>query len=76
SVIFNSSNQSDYIPSCWKRANVVPIHQKKGLRIMCPITDIFHFYALPAKKRCVFNHSYPLVENRLHPVQHGFTKGR
>ncbi|ELT91913.1 hypothetical protein CAPTEDRAFT_143637, partial [Capitella teleta] len=27
-------------------------------------------------ERCVFNNMYSLVENGLHPLQHGFTKGR
>lgn len=76
-IMFNVSIQAGCTPSDWKRANVVPIHKKgvkenvsnyRPISLLCVASKVM--------ERCVFNHLYPLVESSLHPLQHGFTKGR
>ena len=76
-VIFNVSIQTSKIPSQWKKANVTPVFKKgdkhtvsnyRPISLLCCVSKVM--------ERCVFNHVYPFVENRLHPLQHGFIKGR
>ena len=76
-VIFNVSMSSHTVPNEWKKANVVPVfkkgekHDVKNYRPISLLSTVSK-----VMERCIFNHLYPFVEDTLHPLQHGFIKGR
>ena len=76
-VLFNTCIQCECIPNEWKKAYVVPIHKKgdrkevsnyRPISLLCSVSK--------ALERCIFNQLYPEIENLIHPLQHGFIKGR
>lgn len=76
-VLFNTSIQSHSVPNEWKKAHIVPVFKKgdkQSVQNYRPIS------LLPAvskvMERLIFNHLYPFLECKIHPLQHGFMKGR
>ena len=77
-TIFNNSLSSSYFPSSWKTANIVPVHKKgdrtntsnyRPISLISCISKVF--------EKCVFKHlhNYIVSNNKLTPVQSGFTPG-
>ena len=76
-VMFNMSLESGRLPQEWKKANITPVFKKgdkqcvsnyRPISLLCTASKVM--------ERCLFNHLYPSVETKIHPLQHGFMKGR
>ena len=76
-VLFNASIVTHTVPSDWKKSNIVPVFKKgdkqsvnnyRPISLLCTVSKVL--------ERCIFNHLYPFVDDLLHPLQHGFIKGR
>ena len=76
-LLFNACIQAECIPTEWKKAFVVPIHKKGDKKIVSNYRPISLLCSVSKMlERCIFNQLYPEVESRIHPLQHGFIKGR
>jgi hypothetical protein len=77
SALFNLSMATGTIPEQWKTANVVPIFKSgdkcdvsnyRPISLLCIVSKVM--------ERCIVDHAYGLVQEDIHPVQHGFVKGK
>ena len=76
-ILFNVSIARSVVPSPWKVANVVPIFKKGDKHNVCNYRPISLLpIASKCMERCVFEKLYSHVQSALHPLQHGFVKGR
>lgn len=77
SILFNVSLACSTVPEPWKSANVVPIFKKGDKHNACNYRPISLLPTVSKiMERCVFNALYAHVSPSLHPLQHGFIKGR
>lgn len=76
-LLYNRSMQSGVIPKQWREANVVPVHKKgakecvgnyRPISLLCIASKIM--------ERCIHDHVFTAVKAHIHPLQHGFMKGR
>jgi hypothetical protein len=76
-LLFHISMESGVIPRDWRDANVVPVFKKgpkdcvsnyRPISLLCVVSKIM--------ERCIYNHVFAAVEPHIHPLQHGFVKGR
>ncbi len=76
-VLFNLSMRSGTLPDLWKRANVTPVFKKgdksdvanyRPISLLCIVSKIM--------ERCIADSVYEHVESQIHPMQHGFVKGK
>ena len=75
--IFNKSLSSGSVLSDFKEANIVPIHKggDKGLVTnYCPVSLLSCVGKV--MERCLLNKLYPILQNRIYHLYHGFIKGR
>ena len=76
-ALFKLSMSLSQIPSEWKNANVTPIFKKGERDKTCNYRPVSLLSCVSkVMERCVFNHIYSKVEDALHPLQHGFVKGK
>lgn len=75
--IFNLSLSTKKLPTDWLKANVVPVHKKsdKGqvenyrpVSLLCVCAKVM--------ERAIFNIIFPVIEDDIYYLQHGFVKGR
>lgn len=76
-LLFEKSMQTGTIPSQWRQANVVPVY-KKGSKTSVENYRPISLLCVASKlmERCVYNHMLTAVKPFIHPLQHGFMKGR
>ena len=76
-VIFSASMLSSTVPAVWKKGNIVPVFKKgdrdsvlnyRPISLLCGVSKVM--------ERCVFDHLFAYVAPVIHPLQHGFIKGR
>ena len=74
--LFNLSLKTGGIPKAWKTANVVPIY-KKGCKNQISNYRPVSLLSVVSKclERCIHNKIYPIIDQLIHPNQHGFRKG-
>ena len=75
--LINLSLQTGEVPKDWKRANIVPVF-KKGKKDEVTNYRPISLLSLVSKitERCVFDKLFDFIADRIHPLQHGFVKGR
>ena len=75
--IFNKSLSSGSVLSGFKGANIVPIHKggDKGLVTNYPPVSLLSCVS-KVMESCLLNELYPLLENRIYHLYHGFIKLR
>jgi len=76
-AIFNKSIQSGIVPAKWKEANVCPVF-KKGSKDSVENYRPISLLSVVSKvmERCIFNRIFPHLQDQIHPLQHGFIKGK
>lgn len=76
-ALYNMSLQLGRIPVQWKQANVTPIYKKgdkqlaenyRPVSLLCIVSKVL--------ERCIYDRIIPQVKQLIHPLQHGFVKGR
>jgi len=76
-AIFNICMSAASVPNEWKKANIVPVHKKgekhivsnyRPISVLCGVSKVM--------ERCVFNYLFSHIGHLIHPLQHGFIKGR
>lgn len=76
-VLFNVSIQYHAVPSEWKKAHIVPVFKKGNKHSVHNYRPISLLPVVSkVMERCIFNHLYPFLESKIHPLQHGFMKGK
>lgn len=76
-LIFNRCFFLGEFPSAWKRAHVVPIFKKGDKSLVSNYRPVSLLVGVSKiLERCIVNHVYPLLAPHLHPLQHGFMKGK
>ena len=76
-ALFNKSLSSGRLSSGFKEANVTPVH-KKGDKDVVENYRPISLLSCTGKvlERCVLDNIYPILQNKLYYLQHGFVKGR
>jgi len=78
-ILFNKSMQSGILPIQWKHANVTPafklgsgdkhiVNNYRPISLLCVVSKVM--------ERCIHDHLYPFVKDKIHNLQHGFMKKR
>ena len=77
-VLFNVCLSLGVLPLEWKKTNVIPIFKNKGDKSHVKNYRPISLLTTVSKvlERCIFNRIYPSLANKIHPLQHGFVKGR
>jgi hypothetical protein len=75
--IFNRSLSQGKLPLDWLKANVIPVFKKNDRESVENYRPV-SLLSIPSKvlERCIFNRVFPHIKDKLHPLQHGFIKGR
>jgi hypothetical protein len=78
SVLFNVCLSLGVLPLKWKKTDVIPIFKNKGDKSHVKNYRPISLLATVSKvlERSIFNKIYPSLVNKIHPLQHGFVKGR
>ena len=71
------SMRTGCLPELWKKANVTPVYKKddkskvknyRPVSLLCIVSKIM--------ERTIVDHVYEFVRDDIHPMQHGFVKGK